>query len=279
MAIPQFKIIHYLYFTAIASLLFAVAFGPFPENVALGGTLLLLIVTSPIVLPLLPRSPESLLLCLPDDPEDRIAVLERVVARPLWLGRGAKRSVRIKLVQLYRERGRFTEAVNLGRSTLARFRMSAVLEHLVRLELALCLDRLGRDSEARAQLERVSSCLNAEPANALGWLVRGRFLDTREQYDDAIAAYEHILSFSLFDRKSVQNETRLRLAVACVNAGRPTEAIRWAEFALAHEPTSSGKFLLHRAAAMAYGMLGRPDGEERHKVGCMVLAKFKEPKK
>jgi hypothetical protein len=26
-------------------------------------------------------------------------------------------------------------------------------------------------------------------------------------------------------------------------------------------------------------MLGRPDGEERHKVGCMVLAKFKEPKK
>ena len=81
----QFKIIQYMYFTAIASLVFAVIFSPNPQNVALGGVTVLLLSRSPIFLPLLPRSPESRLLHLPEDPDERIAVLERIVARPLWL--------------------------------------------------------------------------------------------------------------------------------------------------------------------------------------------------
>ena len=117
--------------------------------------------------------------------------------------------MRIKLVQLYRERGRDVDAVNLGLSTLAQFRMPPAVENLVRLELATCLNRVGREAYAQVQLERVSTCLQIPPVNALGWLVRGRFLDTLNRYDEAIAAYEFIMSLSLFHRKPVEDETRI----------------------------------------------------------------------
>ena len=111
----QFNIIHYVYFTAIASVLFAFLLSPSLHNLALAGAAVLMlsacltVFVSPvfwILRPFLPRSPESRLLHLPEDPEERIALLEGIVARPLWLGSGARRSVRVKLVQLYRERGR-----------------------------------------------------------------------------------------------------------------------------------------------------------------------------
>jgi tetratricopeptide (TPR) repeat protein len=268
MARPQFKIIHYVYFIAIASLLFAVAFSPFPRNVALVGITsvlaLILLALSPLFLPLLPSSPDSVLMRLPDDPDDRIITLERLAARSLWLGSGAKRSVRVKLVQLYRERGRLRDAVDMGRETLARFRMSHSLESLLRLEVSICLDSLHRDSEARAQLEKLVDGLDGSPADALGWLVRGRLFDRLGRYDEAIAAFEKIMEMPLFERKPVQNEARRRLAEACVNAGRPKEAIQWAEPTLSHEGSRSDRFILHQTAAKAYAMLGRADDNECH---------------
>jgi tetratricopeptide (TPR) repeat protein len=268
MRTPQFKIIHYVYFTALAALAFAVVVGPFHQNVAmalaLAGAAFLFAVLAPILLPLFPNSPDSVLMHLPKDPDDRIITLERLAARPLWLASGAKRSVRVKLVQLYRERGRLRDAVDLGRETLARFRMSHSLESLLRLEVSICLDRLHRDSEARAQLEKLVDGLDGSPADALGWLVRGRLFDRLGRYDEAIAAYERIMKMPLFERKPVQNEAGRRLAEACVNAGRPKEAIQWAELALSHEASRSGRFILHQTAAKAYAMLGRADHNECH---------------
>jgi tetratricopeptide (TPR) repeat protein len=270
----QFNIIHYVYFTAIASVVFAFLLSPSPQNLALAGAAVLTlsaaltVLLSPVLWllrPLLPRSPESRLLHLPEDPEERIALLEGILARSLWLGSGAKRSVRVKLVQLFRERGRLRDAVDLGRETLARFRMSHSLESLLRLEVSICLDRLHRDSEARAQLEKLVDGLDGSPADALGWLVRGRLFDRLGRYDEAIAAFEKIMEMPLFERKPVQNEARRRLAEACVNAGRPKEAIQWAEHALLHEASRSGRFILHQTAAKAYATLGQADRNEGHK--------------
>ena len=258
------KIIHYVYFTALAALVFAVVVGPFHQNVALGGAAVLLAVLAPILLPLFPNSPDSMLLHLPDDPDDRIATLERLVARPIWLGSGAKRSVRVKLVQLYQGARALRDAVDLGRETLARFRMSHSLESLLRLEVSICLDHLHRDSEARAQLQRLVDGLDGLPADALGWLVRGRLCDRLARHDEAIAAYERILKMPLFERKPVQNEARRRLAEACVNAGHPKEAIQWAELALLHEASRSSRFILHQTAAKAYATLGQADRNEGH---------------
>ena len=219
MQIPRFYIIQYVKLTGIAALVFAVAVSRSPEN---GGLLLgifLLIALAPVYLPLLPKSPESALLHLPEGPDEQIAVLERVLARPVSFRSGPKRAVRIKLVQLYNERGRFKDAVELGREVLIQFRMSRSLESLIRLEMSIGLKHLGRDSEARAQTAIISQRLAASPADALGWLVQGRFFDEGHCYDQAIAAYEQILSMPFFERKAIQNEACRRLAISCGRAG------------------------------------------------------------
>jgi tetratricopeptide (TPR) repeat protein len=118
----------------------------------------------------------------------------------------------------------------------------------------------------------VSERLDVPPVDALGWFVQGRFFDERHCYDQAIVAYETILRMPLFERKALQRETGLRLTVACVRAGRPQEAIRWAELALRHEVSSSGKYLLHQLAGKAYSALGQTDREEIHKQRAQELA-------
>ena len=60
---------------------------PILKMSAPGVTTLVALVPSLIFLPFLPCSPESRLLHLPEDPDERIAVLERIVARPLCLAR------------------------------------------------------------------------------------------------------------------------------------------------------------------------------------------------
>jgi tetratricopeptide (TPR) repeat protein len=264
MHIPRFYIVQYLKLTAIAAVIFAVVVSRSPESGAIVFGIFLLIAFAPLYLPLLPKSPESVLLHLPEDPDEQIAVLERAIARPVLFRSGPKRAVRIKLMQLYRERGRFKHAAALGSEILAQFGMSKSLESLIRLEMGICLNRLGRESDARAQIHILSQRLIAPPGDALGWLVQGRFFDTGQCYDQAIASYEHILSMPFFERKAIQNETCLRLALACVKAGRAQEAIRWAELALCQDSSRSRRCLLHQAAGQANAMLGRADQEEHH---------------
>jgi hypothetical protein len=265
MQIPRFYIIQYIKLTAIAAVVFAVALSQSPESGELVLGIFLLIGFAPLYLPLLPQSLESVLLKLPEHPDEQIAVLERVVARPVLFRSGPKRAVRIKLMQLYKDRNRFNDSVKLGREILAQFSMSRSLESLIRLELSICLNRLGRDSEAQVQKRIVSERLDVPPVDALGWFVQGRFFDERHCYDQAIVAYETILRMPLFERKALQRETGLRLTVACVRAGRPQEAIRWAELALRHEVSSSGQYLLHQLAANAHATLGLADQVEHHK--------------
>jgi hypothetical protein len=219
MQIPRFYIIQYVKLTAIAAVIFAVAASRSPENDGLFVGIFLFIALAPVYLPFLPKSPESALLHLPEHPDEQIAVLERVIARPVLFRSGPRRAVRIKLVQLYNERGRFQDAVALGREVLIQFRMSRSLESLIRLEMGIGLKQLGRDSEARAQTAIVSQRLADPPADALGWLVQGRFFDEGHCYDQAIAAYERILSMPFFERKPIQSEACRRLAISRARRG------------------------------------------------------------
>jgi hypothetical protein len=203
MRAPRFYIVQYVKLTAIVAVLFAVAVS---KNAPMLFGLLLLIGLAPVYLPLLPKSPDSVLFHLPEDPDEQIAALERVIGKTILFRSGPKRAVRVKLMQLYKDSGRFDDAVKLGREILIQFSMSSSLESLIRLEMAICLDRLGRDSEARAQKQIVSQRLASPPVDALGWLVHGLFFDASHRYDQAIAAYQHILRMPFFERKAIQNE-------------------------------------------------------------------------
>lgn len=122
-------------------------------------------------------------------------------------------------------------------------------------------------------MQIVSQRLTAPPVDVLGLLVQARFFDEGHCYDQAIAAYERILRMPFFERKAIQNEARLRLAMACVNAGRAQEAIRWTELALRQESSRSGRCLLHETAGKAHEMLGQADQEGHHRRRADELAK------
>ena len=105
-----------------------------------------------------------------------------------------------------------------------QFSMSQSLDSLIRLEMAIGLNRLGRDSDARVQTQVVRERLAVPPVDALGWLVKGRLFDEGRDHDQAIAAYERILRMPFFERKAIQSETSRRLAAVRVKAGRAQEA-------------------------------------------------------
>lgn len=94
----RFYIIQYMSFTAIAALVFAVAVGKPSERTALALGMLFLAGLSPALLPLLPNSVESVLLNLPDKPDEQIAALERVLSHRAIFRPGPQRSARLKLM-------------------------------------------------------------------------------------------------------------------------------------------------------------------------------------
>ena len=187
---PRFYIVQYFKLTAIAAIVLAVVVSWSPENGGLFLGLFLLIGLAPVYLQLLPKSPETVLLHLPEHPDEQIAVLERVIARPVLFRSGPKRAVRVKLMQLYAEGRRLKEAVNLGREILIQFRLSQSLESLIRLEMAICLNGIDRDTEARTQMQIVRQRVADPPVDALGWLVKGRVFDADHfSYALAIGSY------------------------------------------------------------------------------------------
>jgi hypothetical protein len=50
----------------------------------------------------------------------------------------------------------------------------------IHLEIAGCLDCLGRDDESRAELRLAANCLDLPPVDALGWLVQGRLFAAKD---------------------------------------------------------------------------------------------------
>jgi tetratricopeptide (TPR) repeat protein len=270
---PRFYIIQYMSFTAIAAIVFAFIFGRPSENALLLFGVLFLIGLLPVYLRLIPNSVESVLLKLPEDPDEQIAALEGVLRRRAIFRRpGPRRSARLRLMHVYKDRKRFEDAISMGREALALYRMSSSLKGKIHLDIGICLESLGRDNEAKAERRLAANCLDTPPVDALGWLVQGRLFAAGLRYAEAIDAYERVLRMPFFESKTVQRDASFQLTLACVKAGRLHDAIRWAEQLLEHEATRSGRYFLHQIAGKACSILGRLDDERRHKRRAYELA-------
>ena len=272
MRIPRFYIIQYLTFTAVAALVFAIAVGKPSENMALALGLLFLAGLSPALLPLLPNSVESVLLNLPGKPDEQITALEGVLSRRAIFRPGPQRSARLKLMRLYVDQERFAAAISLGRTILAQFRMPYSLESELRLEMSTCLKNLGRDHEAKDELQWAFDLVARTRTDAQGWFMRGKLLDASHRYAEAIDAYEKALSRPLFERKAIHAEACRRLVQTCVKAGRPQQAIDWSERLLQREASRSTRYFLHLLTGQAYASLGKIDEERHHKGRAYALA-------
>ena len=272
MRIPRFYIIQYMSFTAIAALVFAVAVGKPSERTALALGILFLAGLSPALLPLLPNSVESVLLNLPDKPDEQIAALEGVLSQRAIFRPGPQRSARLKLMRLYVDQEQFEAAISLGRTVLAQFSMPPLLECQLRLEMSTCRKNLGRDHEAKDELRWAFDLVASTRADAQGWLMRGKLLDASHRYAEAIDAYEKALSRPLFERKAIHDEACRRLVQVCVKASRPQQAIDWSERLLQRGTSRSTRYFLHQLAGQAYSSLGRTDQERHHKGQAHALA-------
>ena len=121
---------------------------------------------------------------------ERIAALEVGLAncKPSDVGRNSQ--ARYGLMQLYTTQKRYEEAINQGRLILQKGRVSNDLENNVRVELAFCLDSVGRAREAEAERMAVESNLLALPDSFGGWCARGKVLAKLHRHDAAAQAFE-----------------------------------------------------------------------------------------
>ena len=94
------------------------------------------------------------------------------------------------LMLLYVQQGRFEDSARLGRDVLARYQMASSVKCQVHMEIAMCLECLGRDDEARAERKLAADRLAIPPVDPAGWLVQGRLFAEKKRFDLAIDAYE-----------------------------------------------------------------------------------------
>ena len=101
----RFYIIQYIRFTAIAALVFALILGRPSQNSVLILGIFFLIGLSPIYLPLRPKSVQSVLLRLSENPDEQIAAFEGLLGRRTVFGSGPMRSASLRLMQAYMRKG------------------------------------------------------------------------------------------------------------------------------------------------------------------------------
>jgi tetratricopeptide (TPR) repeat protein len=207
------------------------------------------------------------------DPERLRRYLERVVATPSLLGSVQKLAVRGALVGIYLPQGRHAEAAEHCRAELASL-MSVTnrrrgadfpaLEADIRRRLADCLDALGQTDEAEEERRRAEACVDRAPDDPLRHLTRGTLLEREHRYAEACDAFEKALSFTPASNRPVRIECMVHLLLACFNAGRPVECLRWANEAIAEGADGRHLRAAHRMAGVACGNLGRLEDSEEH---------------
>ena len=175
-------------------------------------------------------------------------------------------------MQLYKVRKKYERAIAEGERILKRSALTHAFEAKVHLELAICLDLLGRAAEAQAHRQTADDCLDGCPEGMLGWKVQGEILETQRRFAEAAAAYERALDACPADSGDARDELLIRLGLATFNAGRPDETIEWAERAIAEEVSPKRLYSAHRLAAIATINLERPDDSLYHRRRAYELA-------
>ncbi len=175
------------------------------------------------------------------DPERLRRYLELVAATPSLAGPVEKLFVRGALVGIYLPQGRHAEAAAHCRANLASLEWArgrhkldfAALEADARRRLADCLDGLGQTQEAEEERRLAEACVERAPGDAVRHLTQGTLLERQHRYAEACTAFEQALSYTSESDRQVRIECMSHLVIACFNAGRPVECLRWAEQVIA----------------------------------------------
>jgi tetratricopeptide (TPR) repeat protein len=167
---PRFHIVQFMSIIAIvgviAALLVLIASRP-ADALVLIAILFGAMVVLRLVWPFFPGSLESVMRRAPADLDAHIAALERALKYRSVIRFGPLFQARFKLMQLYKQRRRFEDAIAQAKEILARYRTRRSFESQLHFEMANCLDSLGRDDESKAELRLAGEGIRAMRAEQL----------------------------------------------------------------------------------------------------------------
>jgi tetratricopeptide (TPR) repeat protein len=208
---------------------------------------------------------EELLAHPPQDDDEFINRLRRALARHVHREGASTANARFRLMQLYKVKKQYEAAIEEGRTVLRIKGLSHSFESKVHVEVAVCFDFIGQTAEADAHRSLADECLDNSPEDALGWRVQGEVFDKQKRFAEAAEAYEKALGSDPTENKQVHDELLLRLTLSTFNAGRPDQALDWAERAIAAGVKPSLLYTAHRMAGVAASSLGRLDDSLAHR--------------
>src|SRR5262249_11508332 len=161
--LPRLKIVHVMIITLVLAIVFYALTSKPPDNVVGVIVLVFLTIVASILWSLRPNPLKAVLTSLPAEPDETIAALEQGLraATPDEVRTNA--AARYRLMELYKVRKRYEEAIDQGRSILRMSGLEQEFESEVRLELAVCLDFLGREEQAKAERMAAEDCLDDRP--------------------------------------------------------------------------------------------------------------------
>jgi tetratricopeptide (TPR) repeat protein len=260
----RFRIAHLLYLAAAVALVLT-AFRV--DGTSGRVSLLVLLSLLPFALPALvlmrPSRVRAALRASYFDEEAQIVGLERALRADASFDAAAVVKARLRLMALYKRKGRHRDAVAQGASLLQDRGLTHAGESHVRLEMAVCYDSLGLPEKAEAERQAADECLDGRPESALGWLTQGKLYERELRYAEAVGAYSEALDAS--DDPGFRAEVLWHLVTSAFHAGLHHRAAEYAEEVIASPAVSDGrKFLAHRMAGAAYLNLGRTDDAQRH---------------
>jgi tetratricopeptide (TPR) repeat protein len=279
--LPRLKIVHVMLITLVLAIVFFALTSKPTDSVAGVIVIVFLAMVAPILWSLRPNPLKAVLANLPDEPEETIAALEQGLHTANPHDVRTNSAARFRLMELYKVRRRYEEAIDQGWAILRMSGLEDAFESEVRLELAVCLDFLNRADEAEAERMAAEDCLDDLPDSFLGWLARGKLLDKHHRHVEAAAAYEQALESNPPGPTAGRDDLLIRLALAWFNAGRPQETMKWVERALEIDGVSEARrFQAHRLAGIACSNLGRLDEAHHHRQRAHEMAvKEGDPKR
>lgn len=189
---------------------------------------------------------------------------ELVVRLPSVFGERARAEWRQGLVWSYLQEGRYKEAAELCRQLLAK-KPKPADEARQRLLLSDCLDGLGQQAEAEAEQRRAEQVLAGAQLDAGFYMTRGSFLDKQRKYALSCEAYCKALPLIPEWDTFHKAQALLQLGLASYNAGRPSDAIRYAEEAIPLKPPKQFLIVAHSVVALGYSGVANLDAAEVHR--------------
>ena len=186
---------------------------------------------------------------------------------------------RYRLMELYKVRKRYEDAIKQGRAILATRGVRHNLENEVRVEVAICLDFLGKVEEAELERSAVTDGPDDSPDAFVGWRAQGKVLDKQRRYEEAAIAYERALELNPSENREGRGELLIRLVLASFNAGQVEPMLKWAQRAIEEDVSDTRLHQAHRLAGSACANLGRLEEAHQHRQRAYEMAvKEGEPK-